>query len=77
MKNLNWLSSLKLRASYGVSGNFNIGNYDYYATLSEDNYVYGKMTELWQTVYIRQLLEIRIWAGKNGYVEFRIRIWLI
>ena len=42
MKNLNWLSSLKLRASYGVSGNFNIGNYDYYATLSEDNYVYGK-----------------------------------
>lgn len=42
MKKLNWLSSLKLRASYGVSGNFNIGNYDYYATLSEDNYVYGK-----------------------------------
>ena len=24
-----------------------------------------KMTELWQTVYIRQLLEIRIWAGKK------------
>ncbi|WP_308756896.1 TonB-dependent receptor [uncultured Bacteroides sp.] len=42
MKNLDWLSSLKLRASYGVSGNFNIGNYDYYATLSEDNYIFGK-----------------------------------
>ncbi len=42
MKNLNWLSFLKLRASYGISGNFNIGNYDYYATLSEDNYVFGK-----------------------------------
>lgn len=42
MQNLKWLSSLKLRASYGISGNFNIGNYDYYATLSEDNYVYGK-----------------------------------
>ncbi|RHJ51632.1 TonB-dependent receptor [Bacteroides sp. AM10-21B] len=42
MKSLHWLSSLKLRASYGVSGNFNIGNYDYYATLSEDNYAYGK-----------------------------------
>lgn len=41
MKNLRWLSSLKLRASYGISGNFNIGNYDYYATLGEDNYVFG------------------------------------
>lgn len=41
MKNLTWLSSLKLRASYGISGNFNIGNYDYYATLAEDNYVFG------------------------------------
>lgn len=42
MKNLKWLSSLKLRASYGVSGNFNIGNYESYATLSEDNYVFGE-----------------------------------
>lgn len=42
MRKLDWLSFLKLRASYGISGNFNIGNYDYYATLSEDNYVFGK-----------------------------------
>lgn len=41
MENLTWLSSLKLRASYGISGNFNIGNYEYYATLGEDNYVFG------------------------------------
>lgn len=37
-----WLSSLKLRASYGISGNFNIGNYEYYALLGQDNYVFGK-----------------------------------
>ena len=32
---------MKLRASYGVSGNFSIGNYDYYASLAADNYVVG------------------------------------
>lgn len=37
-----WLSSLKLRASYGISGNFNIGNYEYYALLGQSNYVFGK-----------------------------------
>lgn len=37
-----WLTSLKLRASYGVSGNFNIGNYEYYALLGQANYVLGK-----------------------------------
>ncbi|GAB6012924.1 SusC/RagA family TonB-linked outer membrane protein [Viscerimonas tarda] len=37
----NWLSSLKLRASYGISGNFSIGNYEYYARIGDDNYVLG------------------------------------
>ncbi len=37
-----WLSSLKLRASYGISGNFNIGNYEYYALLGQANYIFGK-----------------------------------
>ena len=37
-----WLSLLKLRASYGISGNFNIGNYEYYALLGQANYVFGK-----------------------------------
>lgn len=31
----------KIRGSYGVTGNFNIGNYDYIATMSPDNYVTG------------------------------------
>lgn len=37
-----WLTSLKLRASYGVSGNFNIGNYEYYALLGQANYLFGR-----------------------------------
>lgn len=41
MKDIKWLTSLKLRASYGISGNFSIGNYEYYSALNEDNYVFG------------------------------------
>jgi len=41
LKNSNLISSLKLRASYGVTGNFQIGNYAYLATLSPANYVFG------------------------------------
>lgn len=41
LKDQTWLDALKLRASYGVSGNFSIGNYDCYALLGQDNYVLG------------------------------------
>lgn len=35
----NWLDDLKLRASYGVTGNNNIGNYTSQAALNTSNYV--------------------------------------
>ncbi|WCT13399.1 SusC/RagA family TonB-linked outer membrane protein [Mucilaginibacter jinjuensis] len=41
MKNITAISSLKLRASYGVTGNFQIPNYAYLSTLSQSNYVFG------------------------------------
>ena len=41
LKDQTWLDALKIRASYGVSGNFSIGNYEYYSLLSEDSYVLG------------------------------------
>ena len=41
MKNISVISSLKLRASYGVTGNFQIPNYAYLSTLSPSNYVFG------------------------------------
>lgn len=35
------ISFLKLRASYGIAGNFNIGNYTHIPTISGANYVFG------------------------------------
>lgn len=39
MKNINWLDNLKLRLSYGVTGNNNVGDYVTMATASGPNYV--------------------------------------
>ena len=41
MRNLPWVSNLKLRASYGISGNFSIGNYEHIAMLKYNQYVLG------------------------------------
>ncbi len=41
MQNSGWLSDLKLRASYGRSGNFQIGNYTYMSQISSSNYILG------------------------------------
>ena len=36
-----WLTNLKLRASYGVSGNNSIGNYTWIPNLQNNNYTFG------------------------------------
>jgi len=41
MKNAGWVSDLKLRATYGLSGNFNIGNYTYITNIGSSNYAFG------------------------------------
>ncbi len=41
LKDSKTISSLKLRASFGITGNFQIGNYAYLATLNADNYIFG------------------------------------
>jgi TonB-linked SusC/RagA family outer membrane protein len=38
---LNWLDDFKLRASYGITGNNNIGNYTSQANMNTSNYVLG------------------------------------
>ncbi len=43
LKDVSFLSELKLRASYGETGNNNIGNYDQYATISYENYPIGNV----------------------------------
>lgn len=41
LKNTAWLDELKLRASYGFTGNFNIGNYSYMSNIGTRDYVFG------------------------------------
>ncbi|GAA5222336.1 TonB-dependent receptor [Membranihabitans marinus] len=41
MQNLDWVSDLKLRASYGETGNNNIGNYASIGTLQTERAVFG------------------------------------
>lgn len=44
MKSLSWLSLFKVRASYGLIGNNNIGNYTQYNVISNSNTVFGSTT---------------------------------
>jgi TonB-linked SusC/RagA family outer membrane protein len=41
LKNINAISELKLRTSYGETGNNNIGNYEHYATINYERYTLG------------------------------------
>ncbi len=40
-QNAGLVSDLKVKASYGQTGNFNIGNYGHIGLISNDNYVFG------------------------------------
>ncbi len=41
MKGIKFVTHFKLRASYGLTGNFQIGNYEHIARLSKDDYILG------------------------------------
>ncbi len=41
MSHVSWLSDLKLRGSWGITGNNNIGNYSSLAFMSNNNYIFG------------------------------------
>jgi TonB-linked SusC/RagA family outer membrane protein len=41
LKNIGWLSDLKVRSSYGRTGNFNIPNYQYASNIGSSNYSFG------------------------------------
>lgn len=41
LKNVSFISDIKLRASYGESGNNDIGNYEHYATVNFENYPFN------------------------------------
>lgn len=44
LKNLKWLSDMKIRASYGITGNNSIGNYAAIGIMANANYVMGTST---------------------------------
>ena len=44
LKSVDWLSLFKVRASYGLIGNNNIGNYTQYNVISNSNTVFGSTT---------------------------------
>lgn len=44
MQELYWLTNLRLRSSYGVTGNNSIGNYEYYALMGGASYPLGSGT---------------------------------
>ncbi len=44
MENFDWISLMKIRASYGLIGNNNIGNYTQYNVISNSNTVFGSTT---------------------------------
>lgn len=41
MKSITWVDNLKIRATYGLAGNFNIGNYLYASNIGSANYTFG------------------------------------
>lgn len=41
LKDKAWVNDLKIRASYGQSGNFNIGNYSYLSNIGTNDYVFN------------------------------------
>lgn len=41
LRGVNWIDDLKLRFSWGETGNNNIGNYDYISRVTSQNYVLG------------------------------------
>lgn len=51
MKPVTWLTNLKLRASWGITGNMSIGNYASYGLVSGDNYVFGGVQNIGMKEY--------------------------
>lgn len=45
MRNVRWISDLKLRASYGVTGNNAIGNYQHISLMTGQSYTFGASGE--------------------------------
>lgn len=70
MENISWLSNGKLRASYGLTGNNRIGNYDYMAQLtpSENTYKYPWNSSFYSGYYVNSIANTKLkWETTEQY----------
>ena len=76
MGKLKSVSLLKVRGSYGMIGNNNIGNYTHYNTVK----VVTRMlclVVLSQAEVLLRILETMIWDGKNSPIGLLSRSWFL
>ncbi len=78
---LRFLSSGKLRASYGLTGNDRIGDYQYLDTYASTQYPYQgvsglRPTKLFNPVYGWETNRKLEWAIEMGFLKDRLRVWL-
>lgn len=75
MKNVSWLNNLKLRLSYGVTGNNQISNYAAIGLLSNAPYVQNGSVV--QGLYTSTLPDAKLKWEKTGQVNFGIDLGLL
>jgi TonB-linked SusC/RagA family outer membrane protein len=74
LQNVDWLSSLKLRASYGVTGNNQIPNYGSIALLSSQQYIWG--TNVQRGLYPGTISNPSLRWEKTGQFDFGLNAGL-
>ena len=73
---ISWVNELKLRVSYGLTGNFNIGNYKQIPAISSDNYVTGNPGQLQTGFRPTQIANTDISWEKTQMTNFGIDLGL-
>ncbi len=70
MQSLDWLSLFKIRASYGITGNNNIGNYTQYNVVSNANAVFGSTVE--SGIRVTNLGNVELGWEKTAEADFGV-----
>lgn len=74
IKNLSWISNMKIRASYGVTGNDQIDNYGSIGLLSQNQYAYG--TTLTPGLYTSTISNPDLKWEKTGQFDLGLNVGL-
>lgn len=77
MDRISWISTLKLKASYGVSGNFNIGNYQQTALLGNANAILGQSQTLVTGLAPTQFDNSHLSWEKTAMTNMGVEVYLL